>query len=201
MREIIGLSGNPQRPSKTRVLVRESAAAIAVATGGRSTVFDLVDLAPSLATAASLDDLNPAAREIADRLLSADILVVGSPVYKASYAGMFKHFFDLLPHDALVGKIVCLTATGGSDRHALVIEQHMRPLFTFFAAFTLPTAIFATPADFDGDAIRSANIRARLGMISSEAATLVGASAMADIGRTEPRHLRPVPLKAANTGA
>lgn len=82
-----------------------------------------------------------------DDLLAADALVVGSPVYKGSYTGLFKHLFDLVDPAALAGKPILLGATGGGDRHALVIEHQMRPLFGFFEAATIPTGVYAGAAD------------------------------------------------------
>ena len=93
------------------------------------------------------------ASERVDRILSAienaDVLVAASPVYKASYTGLFKHLFDLLDPKALEGRHVLLAATGGSDRHALVIEHQLRPLFSFFGAHILPVSIYAVNCDFE----------------------------------------------------
>ena len=80
----------------------------------------------------------------------ADVLVAASPVYKASYTGLFKHLFDLLDPKALEGRHVLLAATGGSDRHALVIEHQLRPLFAFFGAHILPISLYAVNGDFEG---------------------------------------------------
>jgi FMN reductase len=110
--------------------------------------YDLTDLRPSLGQAARLDDLDPLARAIVDSLVNADGLIVGSPVYKGSYTGLFKHLFDLIDPQALAGKPILLTATGGGDKHALVIEHQLRPLFSFFEAATLPTGVYAGAADF-----------------------------------------------------
>jgi FMN reductase len=63
---------------------------------------------------------------------TADALIVGTPVYRASYPGLFKHFFDLIEQFALVNVPVILAASGGSERHSLVIEHQLRPLFSFF---------------------------------------------------------------------
>ncbi|WP_370462067.1 NAD(P)H-dependent oxidoreductase [Phyllobacterium sp. SYP-B3895] len=65
--------------------------------------------------------------------------MVGTPTYKGSYTGFFKHLIDLLDPLALEGKPILLTATGGSDRHALITEHQLRPHFGFFMAHTLPT--------------------------------------------------------------
>ena len=79
---------------------------------------------------------------------AADFLIVASPVYRASFTGLFKHLFDFVDHNALNDVPVLLAATGGSDRHALVIDHQLRPLFSFFQARTLPVGVFATDADF-----------------------------------------------------
>ena len=79
---------------------------------------------------------------------TSDVLVVATPVYKASYTGLFKHLFDLIDPKVLEGRPVLLAATGGSDRHALVIEHQLRPLFAFFGAHALPAGLYATNADF-----------------------------------------------------
>ena len=67
---------------------------------------------------------------------------------KAAYTGLLKHLFDLIDQAVLAGRPVVLAATGGSDRHALVIEHHLRPLFAFFGAHALPAGLYATNADF-----------------------------------------------------
>lgn len=145
---IVGLAGSLSRPSKTRSLVDLVTAKAAAAFGAAAATYDLTDLQPALGTAGTLDDLDGLPRAILAQVLSADALVVGSPVYKGSYTGLFKHLFDLIDPAALAGKPVLLTATGGGDKHALVIEHQLRPLFGFFESFTLPTGIYASGTDF-----------------------------------------------------
>ena len=145
---IVGFSGSLSRPSKTRALVDLVTARAAAALGAVAAAYDLTDLQPSLGAATTLDDLGRQQRAIVASILSADALVVGSPVYKGSYTGLFKHLFDLVEPASLAGKPVLLTATGGGEKHALVIEHQLRPLFGFFEAATLPTGIYASGADF-----------------------------------------------------
>jgi FMN reductase len=145
---IVGFSGSLSRPSKTRALVDLATARAAATLGASAATYDLTDLQPGLGSATTLDDLDGLPRAIASAILSADALVVGSPVYKGSYTGLFKHLFDLVDPAALTGKPVLLTATGGGEKHALVIEHQLRPLFGFFEAATLPTGIYASSADF-----------------------------------------------------
>jgi FMN reductase len=99
----------------------------------------------------------------------ADLLVVVTPVYKGSYTGHFKHFFDLVDARALVGTPVALAATGGGERHALVVEHQLRPLFGFFQAQTLPTGVYASEAEFDGNAVCSRPLLERIEAVAAEA--------------------------------
>ena len=172
--KLAGISGNLTRPSKTHAFATHVASEIRERTGASQAIYDLVDLGPSFPTATRLADLDDQARGIVDQLLAADLLIAGSPTYKGSYTGLFKHLFDLLPPDALRGKPVVLIATGGGERHSLVVEHQLRPLFGFFEAFTLPTAIYASEQDFDGNAVLSDLIRSRIARSVDEAAFALG---------------------------
>lgn len=171
---IVGFSGNISRPSSTRRFVESVAQSLAARTGLEQVTFDVEDLGPSLASARSVGDLDGAARETIRTIIEAEALVIGSPTYKGSYTGLFKHVFDLLDPADLRGKPVILTATGGGDRHSLVVEHQLRPLFAFFEAFVTPTAIYASGRDFI-DGAPSDLIQNRVNQALAEAALLVGA--------------------------
>lgn len=159
---IAGFAGSFSTPSKTRTLIDLAAARAAGRFGATAVSYDLTDLDLTFGQARSVDDLAPLSRAILDTLVSADALIVGSPVYKGSYTGLFKHLFDLIDPAALAGKPVLLVATGGGDKHALVIEHQLRPLFGFFEAATLATGVYASAADFTEGVPTSATLLARL---------------------------------------
>lgn len=175
---IVGFSGNINRPSSTFGFVKSVAGALAQQVGLQHAVFDVEDLGPSLAAARSVADLNPAAKEVIRTIIDAEALVIGSPTYKGSYTGLFKHAFDLLDPADLRGKPIILTATGGGDRHSLVVEHQLRPLFAFFEAFVLPTAIYTSSRDFT-EGKPSAAILGRINQALAEAALLVRARSSA----------------------
>lgn len=145
---IVGFSGSFSSPSRTRALVDLAVSRAARRFGCAAASYEIADLQPSLGQAQSADQLDALPRAILDAILSADALVVGTPVHKGSFTGLFKHLIDLIDPAALAGKPVLLTATGGGDRHALVIEHQLRPLFGFFEAASLPTGVYAGGADF-----------------------------------------------------
>jgi len=151
-RKIIGLAGNIRRPSKTRALVTSLVAETARQCGGANAVYDVLDLMPDLGTCLFRSDASPKLQRILQDIESADGLVVASPVYKGSYGGLFKHLIDLLDPNSLMERPVLIAATGGGQRHALMVEHQMRPLFGFFGASSVPLAVYASDTDFkDGE--------------------------------------------------
>lgn len=159
---VVGFSGNFTRPSKTRGFVDHVVKEIACRHGLAASTHDIVDVGLSLGNAKWSRELDVQAKDVLDRVVGADVLVVGSPTYKGSYTGLFKHFFDLVDPAALRGKPVVLLATGGGDRHALIVEHQLRPLFRFFEALSLPTAVYASDRDFVDGVLVSDAIKARV---------------------------------------
>ncbi|MEK1929532.1 MAG: NAD(P)H-dependent oxidoreductase, partial [Pararhizobium sp.] len=157
---------------------------------------ELVDAAPVLFRALRSDQLDTGGRAIIDAVEGADVLIVGSPVYRASYTGALKHLFDLVDYRALTGKRVVLAATGGTLLHGLMTEHQLRPLFGFFNALTLPTAVYATEVDFTEYDIASPAVRERIERAVSELAEVMSATDPTIVARVSGR--RPA-LVAART--
>jgi len=166
---IVGISGNVTKPSRTAVLVAELAEAVARRTGGRADLIELVDAAPHVFSALTADRLEGEARRIVQAIERADIIVAGTPVYRAAYTGALKHLLDLIQQNALIGTPVVLAATGGTPMHALVTEHHLRPLFAFFKAMSVPTTVFAIESDFADYRIINPSIIDRIHRAADEA--------------------------------
>lgn len=153
---IVAVSGSLHSPSKTTVLAREIlerfARELRAGSGSNLEIethlIELSEVGREFAGALRRDELSPAAEAAVRRIESATLLIVASPVYRASFTGLFKHVFDFVGQYSLIDTPVLLAATGGSDRHALIIEHQFRPLFSFFQAITLPIGVYASDNDF-----------------------------------------------------
>ena len=176
---IVGVSGSVTRPSRTTALVRSIVEAIASRADTDTEIVELADAAPHLFAALTPYQVEGRAREILDLIEGADLLVVGTPVYRASMSGALKHLFDLVDHRAFAGKPVVLAATGGSLMHGLVTEHQMRPLFGFLNALTLPTTVYAVESDFDDYRVTTAKIGERIARAADEAVLQLGFGAPA----------------------
>ncbi|HEY2054379.1 MAG TPA: CE1759 family FMN reductase [Solirubrobacterales bacterium] len=150
---LVLLSAGTGNPSSTRLLgdriaqrtldlLREADAPATVS------VIELGPLAVDIARATVSGVTSAELHGAIERLAAADGVIAATPVYKAGISGLFKSFVDLLDNDLLVARPILLAATAGSARHALVVDEQMRPLFAYMRALTLPTSVFATPEDW-----------------------------------------------------
>ncbi len=172
---IVGVSGSLTSPSRTTALVDAVVSTLAARLDGlvSSRTIELAGLLPDLFAGRSRSELGAGAEEALAAVETADVVVVGSPAYRAAYTGIFKHFFDYVGQYSLVDTPIVLTATGGSDRHALLVEHQMRPLFGFFQALTLPLGIYGNESDFTDYRVSSEELRERIDLSIARAAPLI----------------------------
>jgi FMN reductase len=152
-RRVIVIGAGTGEPSSTRMLadrVAQRTLELLRETGTPAVagVIELAPLAVDIASAAVAGFPSEALQTAIERVASADAIIAATPVYKAGISGLFKSFIDVLDDDLLIAKPVLLAATAGSTRHALVVDEQMRPLFAYLRALTLPTSVFAGPDDW-----------------------------------------------------
>jgi LLM-partnered FMN reductase len=151
--KLVAVSAGLSTPSSTRLLadrLAESARADLAAEGHdvRTEVIELRELAVAVANHLVTGFPPPQLASAIDAVTGADGLIAVTPVFTASYSGLFKSFFDLIDPDALTGTPVLIAATGGTARHSLVLEHALRPLFAYLRAGVVPTAVYAASADW-----------------------------------------------------
>src|SRR3954469_24896296 len=176
-RALAVVSAGLSNPSSTRLLAdRLTAAAVdALTSRGDDATVEVIELrehARDLADNLVTGFPNQALRTAVDTVTGADGLIAVTPIFSASYSGLFKTFFDVLDKEALVGKPVLLGATAGTARHSLALEHAVRPLFSYLRAVTVPTAVFAAAEDWAG-AGADAALAGRIDRAAGELADLV----------------------------
>jgi len=174
------VSGGLRSPSSTRLLADQLAAAArsALVDAGvpvQVRVVELREHAHAIADALLTGFPTGPLRDALADVTTADALIVVSPTFQGSYSGLFKSFMDLVEAGTLRGVPVVLAATGGTERHSLVIEHALRPMFSYLGALTVPTGVYAATSDFGGAG--SAALADRIGRAAHELAALVAAGA------------------------
>jgi FMN reductase len=148
--------------SKTRALVDLIVERLAARTEVTVEIIELHSLNPGLGSALERDQLDLASQAAITAVETADLVIAATPVFRGSYTGLFKHFFDFIDQYAPAAKPVMLVATGGSERHALVIDFSLRPLFGYFQAWSAPMGIYLSAGDFDGTTILNLEVYQRI---------------------------------------
>jgi FMN reductase len=178
---IVVISAGVSDPSTTRLLadraaqktvdlLREAGVAATV------NVIELSGLAVEVAQAIVSGFPGERLQAAIERLAHADAVIASTPVYKAGISGLFKSFADVLDNDLLIGKPVILAATAGTPRHAMVVDEQLRPLFAFLRALPVPTSLFAAPDDWG-----SSTLCDRIGRAATELALLLRSGAGASM--------------------
>jgi FMN reductase len=163
----VGISGSPAARSKSRTLLERALSTLAER-GVTTTLIDLSALpADALLARRRATEVDNALGSVSQ----ATIIVASTPVYRATYSGLLKTFFDLLPLNGLVGKTAIPIATGGSPAHQLVIDHGLRPLFASVGAVTTPTGVYGTDSAFE-NGVPHESLIARLDAAITEAITL-----------------------------
>jgi FMN reductase len=165
-------------PSSTRLLAdRLTAATVdALRERGIATTVEVVELrehARDLADNLVTGFPNAALRGAIETVTGADGLIAVTPIFSASYSGLFKTFFDVLDRDALTGTPTLLGATAGTARHSLALELALRPLFAYLRATVAPTAVFAASEDWAGGDGVSRALGERIRRAAGELADLI----------------------------
>jgi len=147
------VTGGLREPSSTKLLGNRLGDAVRakLRDHGQDSEVQVVELRPLARPLA--DNLvtgfpSPALEKAIDTVAQADALIAVTPVFTASYSGLFKTFFDVLDKEALAGKPTLIAATAGSARHSLVLDHALRPLFGYLRAVVVPTGVFAATEDF-----------------------------------------------------
>src|SRR5580700_10204595 len=186
---IVGAATPPGRLAAAIAMAAEAARADA-----GDIVPDILNLAETpldICDGRSLDAYGEATRQAVARIASAAAVLIGAPVYRASFPGVLKNLLDIAPVEALQGKPVGIVAMGGSPHHYLAVDTQLRQVLGWFGALVAPTGVYLTGVDFHDGALTSESARKDLVALADTLLML--------LRRLDPAVLGPPPLAAKFT--
>lgn len=171
--KVVVLEASPNSQSKTAALADVAVDILKERYSISPGTVNVYGIGTGLTSAIMRSDVDRKAEDALRTVEGADLLLVAVPVYRGSYPGMFKHFMDLVDQYALAKTPVLLMATGGGEKHALVIDHALRPLFAFFHALVMPVGVYASSADFDGTILLNPGIYTRIELAVDDTSVLL----------------------------
>ena len=186
---IVGAATPPGRLAAAIALAAEGAR-----TGGGDVAVDILNLAETrteICDGRPLEAYGAATREAVGRVAAAGAVLIGAPVYRASFPGVLKNLLDVTPVEALQNKPVGILAMGGSPHHYLAVDSQLRQVLSWFGALVAPTSVYVTPGDFRDGELTAEPARNDLAALTRTLITL--------LRRLDPSSLGPPPLAAKFT--
>lgn len=138
----------------------------------RTRLVDLADLDVQFSDGRDYIDYNGDTRMLAETLMAADAIIIGTPIFQASIPGTLKNVFDLLPVGAFEDKVIGVLVTAGSPKHYLVAEHQLRPILTYMKAQVVPRYVFVEAKDVDRGRIASDDIAFRIERLAEDTLVL-----------------------------
>jgi FMN reductase len=189
---LLMLVGAATPPGRLAAAIAEAAEA-ARANGGDVAV-DILNLAETpieICDGRALEAYGEPTRQAVARIAAAAAVLIGAPVYRASFPGVLKNLLDIVPVEALQNKPVGIVAIGGSPHHYLAVDGQLRQVLAWFGALVAPTGVYLTGGDFRDGRLASDTDRNHLAALTGTLMTLVR--------RLDPAALGPPPLAARFT--
>lgn len=171
------VSGGLREPSSTKLLADRIGQAVVselsrTGSEAATTVIELRRLGRPIMDAMLVGFATAELEEAFETLAAADGLIAVTPAFNASFSGLFKCFFDVLPEETLTDLPVLIAATGGTERHSLVLEHALRPMFSYLHAVVSPTGVYAATDDF-GTKSSSGGLSGRITKAAADYARLL----------------------------
>jgi len=186
---IVGAATPPGRLAAAIAMAAEAAG-----TGGGDVAVDILNLAETpieICDGRPLDAYGAATQQAVARIAAARAVLIGAPVYRASFPGVLKNLLDITPVEALQNKPVGIVAMGGSPHHFLAVDSQLRQVLAWFGALVAPTSVYLTGGDFRDGQLTAEPARNDLAALTRTLITL--------LQRLDPSSLGPLPLAAKFT--
>jgi FMN reductase len=190
--KLLMLVGAATPPGRLAAAI-EIAAGVAQTSGGDVAVeiLNLAETPIDFCDGRPLDSYSETTRQVVARIAAADAVLIGAPVYRASYPGVLKNLLDIVPVEALQNKPLGIVAMGGSPHHYLAVDTQLRQVLAWFGALVAPTSVYVTGGDFRDGELASEPARMDLVALTSTLITLAR--------QLDSTSLGPVPLAAKFT--
>ncbi len=167
--KLVGISGSLAGWKTYNVIEEVLSAAKKIDPTIETELIDLKDYEIELVNGSPLSFYNKDTWNVVQKIVNADLLVFGSPIYQASITGSLKNLLDHLPINGLKSKVTGIVTLAGSEKHFLVGEYQLRPILAYLKGIVPYSNVFVTNDAFDDESeLVDKNIIERLHNLANE---------------------------------
>jgi len=160
--KVVGLSGS-RVGSKTKTAMNYTMESVKKNYPDVETeLIDLADYDVQFSDGRNFTDYEGDTKYVAETLMEADAIIIGTPIFQASIPGTLKNIFDLLPERGLADKVVSIIVTAGTSKHYLIAEQQLKPILSYMKAHIVQSYVFIEDTNFYRKQITNDDVLMRL---------------------------------------
>lgn len=149
--KLVGVSGSLIGSKTSKSVFEVLNAAKKIDPAIETELVDLKDYDVEFVRGTPLSSYNEDTVKVVNKILTADLLVFGTPIYQASISGALKNLLDHIPTDSFKSKVTAIVSTGGSEKHFLVAEYHLKPILSFLKGVVPNGSVFVQNTAFNVD--------------------------------------------------
>lgn len=167
--KVVGISGSLIGAKTSKAVYEVLAAIKSLDPNVQIELLDLKDFEIEFVNGSPLSYYNDDTIKVVNKMLDADMLVFGSPIYQASISGVLKNLLDFFPVDSFKNKVTGIITTGGTEKHFLVSEFHLKPILSYLKGTVPVHQVFIHNDNFDDDnEITNQGLKKRIHKLAEE---------------------------------
>ena len=149
MPTLLGIHGTVTNPGRLHQALESALAAAAAHDSSITTeLLQLGDHQISFADGRPPEAYGDDTEKVLEQVTSAEMYIIATPIFRASFTGALKNLLDLVPVEGLMGKACGLLAMGATDHHYLTVDTQLRPVLAWFGAHLVPGAVYLQSCHF-----------------------------------------------------
>ncbi len=174
---LLAIHGTVTRPGRLYQAIEAALSGLDGPNAPDADILHLGDYRISFADGRPLPGYDDDTQAVVERVAAADMYLIATPVFRASYTGALKNLLDHLPVAALRGKACGLIGLGATDHHYLSIDAQLRPVLAWFGAHAAPGMVYLQSRHFQDGQLTDAQAVADLQSLARSVAALHRAAA------------------------
>ena len=123
---------------------------------------------------------------VVQRVIDADMCLIATQVFRASFTGALKNLLDHVPVEGLMGKACGLAAMGATGHHYLAVDTQLRPVLAWFGAQVAPGMVYLESRHFQDGKLADPQSLSDIRTLVSSIISLHDATAKGGLGGPPP---------------
>ncbi len=183
---LLAIHGTVTRPGRLYQAVQAALTGLDDPASTTSETLHLGDHTISFADGRPLADYQDDTQTVVERVIAADMYLIATPVFRASFTGALKNLLDHVPVEGIQGKPCGLIGMGATDHHYLSIDAQLRPVMAWFGAHVVPGMVYLQSRHFQNGQLADPQAIADLQSLARSVVALHRAIASGDLTGPSP---------------